>query len=195
MKATTPICALVTLAACTSSTNFADKLTGTWDSSSCEAYPAGNGTTNYVKRDFVIFGTSDYWLLTATVYADSACAVPFVAEEVGGSTYDVIGPSPVVSGAEEVDYNFAYRKLMPLSEAAAATLSQIPMCGSSWAVGVAQDLSYTGCAGFGVDTVTSCPTEHDLNKLDGTSLYYGDRSGDLCTARPTTLVTYPVDKQ
>ncbi|HUJ60715.1 MAG TPA: hypothetical protein VLX92_19570 [Kofleriaceae bacterium] len=196
MKAFTAILSgLVAASGCTSSANFADKITGIWDSSTCEAYPAGNGTTNHVTRDFVILGTSHEWMLRATVFADSACAEPFVDEDVGGATFDVIGPSPVVSGAQEVDYTFAYRKLTPLSDAAASALNQTPMCGSNWETGVEQDLSSTGCAGFGVDTVTSCPTEHDLNKLEGTSLYFGDRSGDLCTTRPTMLVTYPVVEQ
>ena len=175
--------------------DLSSELVGTWDSSTCEAYPAGNGNMTYLERNFTITSAPDNWTLKVIIYADSACTTPFVEEDVGDSTYTVVGSSSAVAGAEEVDYNFAYRKLMPLSDAATSTLDQTPMCGTSWTTNVEQDLSTTGCPTFGVDTITSCPTEHDLNKVTGTNLFYGDRSGDLCNSRPITLGTHPVVKR
>jgi hypothetical protein len=43
-----------------------------------------------------------------------------------------------------------------------------------------------------IPSVAQCPFEMDLNKIDGDSLYFGDRSSHLCKARPTKLGQFPV---
>jgi hypothetical protein len=164
---------------CGSGTMIADQLPGRWQSQSCES-----GGTVYVKRDFTLGAGT--WQLTAMIYTDSACASPFVAVGAGGS-YQVGAASAAVSGATEVDYHFSRRQVTPLSQAAVTTLT-MAQCGSgSWTLGQAGDIGSTGCAPLGLPSNSACPTEMDLNQVSGAALYYGDRSADLCTARPSKL--------
>lgn len=168
-------------------TTFNQQLSGHWKSSSCE--PAGNGI--FLKRDFTL--TESTWNLTVTIYNDAACTVQFLGANVGGN-YQVKQASQSVSGATEVDYQFSTRTVTPLSSAAASTL-QSGMCGTGpWSVGKVTDIGATGCAALGFPSNATCPTELDLNQINGDSLFFGDRSADLCKARPGKLGAYPVSR-
>jgi hypothetical protein len=169
------------------------ELLGHWSSPLCEAYPDGKGGMNYLKRDFTLTEPNE-WSLAVTIYGDAQCTMPFVQLDVGG-TFKAGAASQAVSGATEVDYGFDHRKLKPLSDYAAMTMDQTGCGTSPWANGVEQDLTQAGCAPFGVDSLADCPTEHDLNRVEGSQLFYGDRSASLCTARPTKLGSYAVSKQ
>ena len=169
------------------------ELMGHWVSPQCEAYPDGKGGMNYLKRDFTLTAPQS-WALAVTIYGDSACQSPFVGLDVGG-TFTVGAASADVAGASEVDYGFDHRKLKPLSDAAAMTLGQTGCGSGTWANGVEQDVTQSGCAAFGVPALSDCPTEQDLNRVDGARLFYGDRSGNLCSARPKVLGSYAVTKQ
>src|SRR6185436_15342540 len=121
-----------------------------------------------------------------------ACAMEFLRLTVGGPY--TIGPaSSTVEGATEVDYGFAFRRLTPLAEPATGLVAA---CGSgSPAVGDELDVSDTGCAAIGIPSVPDCPTEHDLNALRDGVLFFGDRSSDLCEARPSALAAFGVARR
>jgi hypothetical protein len=80
--------------------------------------------------------------------------------------------------------------MTPRNDAMAAAFSQ-QKCGgnAAWAVDTAGDVSQTGC--LFVASVTACPAEYDLVKVDATTLHFGQRPmmGDICDAarRPTSL--------
>lgn len=167
--------------------SFSQQLSGRWKSSSCE--PAGSGI--YLKRDFTL--TESTWNLTVTIYNDAACTTQFLDANVGGG-YEVKQSSSSVAGATEVDYKFSIRTVTPQSAAAVTTL-QTGMCGvGPWTIGKATDIGQTGCAALGFPSNAACPTELDLNQINGDNLFFGDRSSDLCKARPTKLGQYPVTR-
>jgi hypothetical protein len=185
---------LVVAAGCSDdNVSLQKQLVGQWGSPTCEAYPTAQGATTYLQRDFTLLA-SGTWSVQVTLAADPSCSQPFILLDLGGGPFHVGKSSTAVAGAYEVDYDFAYRKVTPMSAQAVALLDGSG-CGASWAQDTEQDLSATGCAPLGLPSVAACPTEHDLNKLDGKSLFYGDRSGDLCTARPTMLTSFPVVRE
>jgi hypothetical protein len=86
-----------------------------------------------------------------------------------------------------MEYNFDRRKITPLQPAAADFLNGSQCGPGGFKASVQTDVSATGCAPLGIPSLTACPTEHDLNKLESDSLLFGDRSADLCKARPSSL--------
>jgi len=181
--------ALVSVAASTGcgGQTYNQKLVGRWVSASCE--PAGPNL--YVKRDFTI--TESTWQLNVVLFNDAACAAKFVGIDVGGG-YQVKQDSASVPGATEVDYLVGNHSVTPYSDPAVQTLTQ-GKCGSGpWAIGTKADVTQTGCTPLQIPSVATCPMEFDLNKIDGNNLYFGDRSSDLCKARPGKLGALPVVK-
>ncbi len=161
------------------------QLSGRWTSATCEA----GGPNIYVKRDFTL--TDATWKLNVGIFNDAACATKFVAIDVTGG-YQVKTASATVTGATEVNYLVTTHTVTPANDAAVQTLTQ-SNCGSGTrAVGQPVDVTKTGCTALGIPTVAACPMELDLNKIDGDNLFFGDRSSDLCKARPTALGQLPV---
>lgn len=180
-------CALATATGCGQMT-FNQKLAGHWVSGSCES--AGSGS--YIKRDFTL--TESTWKLNATVYNDAACTVKFLGLDIAGP-YTVVQESTAVAGATEVNYQVTDRRLIPLSDGAVQLLMQGKCGAGPWAVNQIADIAQTGCAPLGFPSNAQCPGgELDLNQIDGNNLFFGDRSADLCKARPTKLGSYPVTR-
>lgn len=179
--------ALATATGCGQMT-YNQKLAGRWVSGSCES--AGSGS--YIKRDFTL--TESTWKLNATIYNDAACTVKFLGLDIAGP-YTVVQESPSVAGATEVNYQVTDRRLIPLSDGAVQLLMQGKCGAGPWAVNQIADIAQTGCAPLGFPSNAQCPGgELDLNQIDGNNLFFGDRSADLCKARPTKLGTYPVTR-
>ena len=185
MGALTALAISITLGAGCGSQSLNQKLTGRWTSATCE--PAGPNL--YVKRDFTL--TEATWKLNVGIFNDAGCAAKFVAVDVAGG-YQVGQDSTAVPGATEVNYLVSTHTVTPASDAAVQTLTQ-GNCGTGTrTIGQPIDVTKTGCAVLGVPSVASCPMELDLNKIDGDNLFFGDRSADLCKARPTALGQLPV---
>lgn len=173
------------VAGCGSS--ISQQLAGRWVSAACE--PAGPGL--YVKRDFTL--TESTWKLVVTLYTDAPCSARFAGIDVDGP-YEVKGPSQPVAGATEVDYKVSGHHVTAYSDAALQALNQSGCGPSPRALNQALDITQTGCPAFMIPSVAACPFEMDLNKIDGDNLYFGDRSSDLCKARPTKLGQLPVTR-
>lgn len=176
---------LATLASGCGAQSFNQKLTGRWTSATCE--PAGPNL--YVKRDFTLTDAS--WQLDVGIFNDAACAAKFVGIGVAGP-YKVGQDSTAVPGATEVDYLVSTHTVTPASDTAVQTLTQ-GNCGTGTrTVGQPVDVTQTDCTPLGIPSIAACPMELDLNKIDGDNLYFGDRTNDLCKARPAKLGTTPV---
>jgi hypothetical protein len=168
----------------------AQDLQGQWSSADCE--PIGNNL--FILRDFD-FAEND-WSLEVNVFVDDQCTVQSLNAAVGGA-FSVVGASSI-AGAFETDFGFNRRDLTVLDQGTVDFLNTQPAgsCGdAAWAVGVVQSIQNTGCAALGFPSQAQCPTEFDLVKVDGTTLFLGDRSTDLCQARALALGTAPLEQQ
>lgn len=175
----------ITMGAGCGTQSLNQQLSGRWTSATCE--PAGPNL--YVKRDFTL--TDATWKLNVGIFNDAACAAKFVAVDVTGG-YQVQSASTTVPGATDVNYLVTTHTVTPASDAAVQTLTQ-GNCGTGTrTVGQPVDVTKTGCAALGLPSVSACPMELDLNKIDGDNLFFGDRTSDLCKARPTALGQLPV---
>lgn len=168
-------------------TSLNQQLSGRWVSNTCE--PAGPGL--YVKRDFTL--TDGTWKLVVTLYTDAPCSTKFAGIDVDGP-YEVKQASAAVPGATDVDYKVVGHHVTAYSDAALQALNQSSCGPAPRALNQALDVTQTGCAAFGVPSVAQCPFEMDLNKIDGNNLFFGDRTSDLCKARPAKLGQYPVSR-
>lgn len=185
IAALAPFALTLTLGAGCGSATFNQKLAGHWTSATCESA----GPNLYVKRDFTL--TESTWKLNVGIFNDAACATKFVAVDVTGG-YQVQQDATAVPGATEVNYLTGTHTVTPASDAAVQTLTQSNCGTGTRAVGQPVDVTQTGCTALGIPSVAACPMELDLNKIDGNNLYFGDRTNDLCKARPTVLGQIPV---
>jgi hypothetical protein len=174
--------------------DFAEQLQGHWVSARCETYPDGMGGMLALTHD-VNFRSPDFWTLAVTFHQDTECASPSLRVDAGSGPFEVGMPSAQAAGAVEVDYTSRYRKLTPLSAGATAMLNQSGCGDGHWMQGMQEDISAKGCPALGLPSIPDCPTEHDLNKIVGRDLYFGDRAGNLCASRPTKLGPYPATRQ
>lgn len=181
-----PLCTPLLGGGCDSS-SINQQLVGQWKSGSCE--PAGPGT--YVKRDFTL--TDSTWKLIVTLYTDPTCQTRFAGIDVDGP-YEVKGASAAVPGVTEVDYKVVGHHVTAYTDQALQAFNGGGCGPSPRALNQPLDITQTGCASFMIPSVAQCPMELDLNKIDGDNLYFGDRSSDLCKARPTKLGTLPVTR-
>jgi hypothetical protein len=182
-------CALATVGGC-GQTTYNQNLAGHWVSGTCES--AGSGS--YIKRDITL--TESTWKVNATIYNDAACTVKFLGIDIAGP-YTVVQESTAVAGATEVNYQVTDQdqRLIPLSDGAVQALMQGKCGAGPWGVNQIADIGLTGCPPLGLSSNAQCPGgELDLNLIDGNNLFFGDRSADLCKARPTKLTTYPVTR-
>ena len=157
-------------------------MAGAWQSECVDS-----GTGQGFRLSFV-FGKQDIWDLDYDVFADPACAQPFLTVAVGG-TYTLGAESTAAMGAREGNFTFARRTVTPKNEAAAGFLKQA--CGQGeFSTGSATEI-LAGCSGLGVYPVADCTTDHDIVSLQGDTLYLGMRpkDNDMCTPqkRPSKL--------
>ena len=168
-------------------------LVGVWISDLCEAYPDGQGGTNYVKRNFEI--TEQSWDLVFTAYGDEACSYPLFSGNVGGA-FGLERLSITVAGATEGTFNLDYNEWTVHAEDMLSVLEQSGCGTEAWEVGVAQDVSTTGCIGV-AKPLESCQAEFDVVSVEGDELFFGERITDMCTpaGRPAALNAYAVIRQ
>lgn len=166
-----------------------EALVGTFTSPSCEAYPDGNGGTNYLTRSFTL--TTETWNLELDLFMDAECAVPLFSAVIDGP-YE-LGGLAAVDGATEGQFGLV-TNVWTAHQQFMADLFTDSACGDApWEVGVPQDVATTGCIGV-AHPIDECPQEYDIVALDGDALYFGERVTDLCVpeGRPAALVAYAV---
>ena len=171
----------------------AQDLVGEWGSESCEAYPDGQGNTNYVTRTFTLTQTD--WDLNFTVFGDDACSFPLFSSNVGGS-FGLQTLSSNVEGATEGTFELEYNDWTAHADNIVTAFEQSGCGTDEWSVGVAQDVTETGC--FGVAKPTSdCSAEYDIVSIDGDKLFFGERITNMCApeGRPAALNSYAVVRQ
>ena len=169
------------------------ELVGDWSSEGCEAYPDGQGGTNYLTRNFTF--TDERWDLTFKIFGDEACSYPLFSGKIEGP-YVLGEPSEVVEGATQGTFAFATQTWTAHAEDMVNVFNQSACGNGSWAVGVPQDVSTTGCIGV-AKPLTACAQEYDVVRVDGKSLYFGQRITNMCEpeGRPTALNSYAVNKR
>jgi Adenomatosis polyposis coli down-regulated 1 len=165
---------------------------GHWVSSDIEKRPGANGSTTYLRRDFI----SDEQRSTALLmlYADPEGTQRTLTIHLEGP-YTIGKPSTTVPDAYEGDFHFDTAKLTAHNEFLLNLLNSASTgtCGNEpWILDVEQDVTATlGCLPLGLDLVNR-NTEYDIVKVEGDKLYYGarpaDGSGlDTPEKRPTAL--------
>jgi hypothetical protein len=163
------------------------QLAGTWQSACIDS---GNG---HLK--FTFYLTASTWEIDYAVFGDDACQAGFMTVNIKGP-YELGDASSDVEGARKGNFHFGERFVTPHMEAAVEMLSGA--CpGVSFVVDQATELAQ-GCANLGMYPISDCPTDYDIVKLDGNTLYFGARpaDNDMCSEnkRPTALA-FPLAKQ
>jgi hypothetical protein len=168
----------------------AQDLQGQWLSVNCESI----GNNFFIQRDFTF--TNDTWLLNVGIFSNDQCTDQALDVTVGGS-FSVVAAS-AIADAFDTDFGFNQRDITVLDPNIVFFLNTQPpgSCGEAqWEEGVTQSIQNTGCDILGFPSQADCPTELDVVKIDGTTLFLGDRSTDLCAARATALGVDPLAKQ
>ncbi|MCP3169817.1 hypothetical protein [Myxococcus qinghaiensis] len=167
-------------------------LAGTWDSAACEAVPNGDGTSNYLQRHFQL--TESAWTLHLDVFGDAGCQTKLFTARVVGP-YSLGQDSEKVSGATEGNFAFGERYLTAHVQPLADVFTQTGCGTGAWTVGVEQPVP-GACLSF--KPLASCGTDHDVVKVEGSQLFFGERpaDNDMCAPakRPQTLASHPVVK-
>ena len=162
------------------------ELVGTWQS---DCIDTGNG---HIQLTFHL--TESTWELDYDAFGDDICAAGFMTVNIQGP-YE-LGAAAAEEGAREGSFHFGERQVTPHMEAAVEMLSGA-CAGTVYSVDESTDLA-EGCANLGLYPLSECPTDFDIIKLDGETLYFGARPADnnMCSEdkRPTAL-GLPLAKQ
>src|SRR3990167_8367163 len=149
-----------------------ERVSGTWESQTCEAAGSLMGFSVYVKRKYVF--TTTAWDVKLTLYGDQGCGIQFLGFDAkGGFTVGQDASTPM--GAKEAEFTITERGATPyqvlFSPMMPKDILNTIMCGgyTNWMAGVRQDISAQGCMGI-VPSVASCPKEFELMKLDAATL-------------------------
>jgi hypothetical protein len=167
-------------------------LKGSWTSAVCEAMPANpDGSRTYFKRRFTL--TEREWKLNFETFGDAGCTARLFTARFEGP-YSLGKDSEKVAGATEGDFAFG-RTFMTAHVQPVADWFQGAKCGTgAWKVGEEQETSATGCVFL--KPVTACGMDHDVVKVEGDRLFFGQRpaDNDMCTPdkRPTALTAVAV---
>jgi hypothetical protein len=166
------------------------ELAGTWVSPTCESI----GNNNYIQRHFTL--TDNTWELNLHAFGDAQCQAKLFTARITGP-YTLVQDSALVAGATEGNFGFGEIYMTPHIQPLADAF-QNGKCGSgTWKVGEEQRTSDTGCLFF--KPTSACATDHDLVKVQGDQLFFGQRpaDSDMCTPdkRPTALTALPVVKR
>jgi hypothetical protein len=165
-------------------------LAGTWASATCES--AGNN--NYIQRHFTL--TENTWTLNLVAFGDAQCQAKLFTARIQGP-YTLVKDSEAVPGATEGNFGFGELYMTPHMQPLADAF-QNAKCGSgTWKVGEEQRTTETGCLFF--KPTSACGTDHDLVKVEGNQLFFGQRpaDNDMCAPekRPAALAALPVVKR
>lgn len=167
-------------------------LAGRWDSPTCEAIPNGDGSNSYVQRHFQL--TESSWTLNLDAFGDARCQTKLFTARVAGP-YTLVKDSDAVPGATEGDFGFGERYLTAHVQPLADAFAQSGCGTGTWTVGAEQAIP-GACLFF--KPIAQCGTDHDLVKVDGDKLFFGQRpaDNDMCVPgkRPAALAALPVVK-
>ncbi|WP_164008721.1 hypothetical protein [Pyxidicoccus trucidator] len=167
-------------------------LAGRWDSPTCEASPNGDGSTSYVQRHFQL--TESAWTLELDVFGDAQCQTKLFTARLLGP-YTLERDSEKVAGATEGNFSFGERYLTAHIQPLADAFAQSGCGTGTWTVGAEQSVP-AACLSF--KALAGCSTDHDLVKVDGNQLFFGQRpaDNDMCAPdkRPLALAPLPVIK-
>jgi hypothetical protein len=165
-------------------------LEGNWASEDCVGVPQSDGSLLYLARAFRFSG--EHWELALTTHADAACSVRLMRIDVAG-TYEIERPS-TVGDAFEARFGRSTLQITPFSEDSAAFLGASGCGTEKWHPEQSQSVA-GGC--LFLPSLSDCPSEYDLVKRSGDRLYFGARSGSLCTegGRPTQIDTHAMVKR
>lgn len=167
------------------------ELKGKWTSAVCESMPNADGSKTYFKRIFDM--TEKDWALKFETFGDEGCSARLFTARFEGP-YTLLKDSEKVAGATEGNFVFA-RHYMTAHAQGIADWFQSAKCGAAqWKVGEEQETSTTGCVFL--RPVSACGTDHDIVKVEGNQLFFGQRpaDGDMCSPekRPTALTPVAV---
>ena len=168
----------------TTSQSASQSLVGHW-TGACSPMSATQGST--VTFDI----TATNWALDFEVFGDLACTARFATLHIEGP-YAIGAASSVAAGAHDAKFSFSKKTITSHVDAATQFLSGPNGCAlPGFAVGVARDISGTGCAAMGQRPVAACEADYDLAQVEGDRLTFGARpaDNDLCTPakRPVAL--------
>ena len=166
-------------------------LQGAWTSAVCESMPNPDGSKTYFQRHFTM--TEKDWTLHFNAFGDPGCSVKLFTARVEGP-YTLVKDSEKVAGATEANFGFG-RHYMTAYVQPIADWFQGARCGTQpWKLGEEQETSNTGCVFF--KPVSACGLDHDVVKVDGKQLFFGQRpaDNDMCTEgkRPMALTQVAV---
>lgn len=184
-------CATTTAGGASATRVKTNDLKGTWTSAVCESMPNPDGSKTYFKRIFDL--TEKDWALKFETFGDAGCTARLFTARFEGP-YTLLKDSEKVAGTTEGNFVFA-RHYMTAHVQPVADWFQGAKCGTgTWKVGEEQETSTTGCVFL--RPVTACGTDHDIVKVEGNQLFFGQRpaDGDMCTPdkRPTALTPVAV---
>lgn len=167
-------------------------LAGRWDSTACEAIPNGDGTHSYIQRHFQL--TEEKWTLNLDAFGDAQCQTKLFTARVVGP-YTLERDSEKVTGATEGNFGFGERYLTAHVQPLADVFNQSGCGAGAWTVGAEQSVP-GACLSF--KPLTLCGTDHDVVKVDGNQLFFGQRpaDNDMCSPdkRPQALASHPLVK-
>lgn len=183
------------LSGCGTSYPFeAADLVGTWKSAVCEVGTGADGSSFYYTRTFAL--TESTWSIDFTLFGDDACGYKLSTATISGP-FELLDLVEGLEGTRQGNFDGASKQLVAHVQDMADYFAASGCGSSTWTVEEAQDVGATGCAPLGLDSVEECPTEFDIVRLDGTNLYFGDRSNGMCDEanRTNKLQTVAVVKQ
>jgi hypothetical protein len=165
-------------------------ITGIWESDRCIVQER-DGVRTSSKSVFVFLDRE--WALEFTQYSDAGCTTPALRAFFQGR-YRIPGPSSLVPGAHYADFGFSTKRLTLYDNNLLAQANRGGCGARSWTRGREQDVSATGC--LWVVSVSACPQEFDLLKLEDDRLFLGERPAagqNLCgeDRRARTLRSLP----
>lgn len=131
------------------------------------------------------------WAIDFDMFSDRTCTTRFVTLHIEGP-YAIGAASTVVPGARDAKFSFSKKTITAHVDAAEQFLSGANGCAiPGFAIGVARDISVTGCAAMGQRPIAACEADYDLAHVEGERLTFGARpaDNDLCTPakRPVAL--------
>ena len=138
----------------------------------------------FVMRHFHFDGNQ--WGVLYHAFGDAQAKVPLFTLDVGG-VFVIGGPSATVPGAYDGVFPATHRKIIADSDAGVGMFAGM---GCALKVGEPKALVSEPC-GF-VPSQMTAMGEYDLVMTKDNKVFFGDRSGDLSKARPTTLYPFPL---
>ena len=200
MRVLSFVVVIVATTACPGAQKIVDKvpagpekplIAGKFANEGCLSAPNADGTTSYLTLTFDVNPST--WASDVMMYGEETCTTKQGTIHMEGQ-YTIGNPSVAVPGAFEMDATFAKRTITPHVDGYIALMQSLSCGKAPYAVNQAQDIGAAGCKDMGFPSITECPRDHDLLKVEGDgSLRFGKRPADnnMCAPdkRPAELST------